>query len=72
MSYKVRTDPFIESLYRRYEGTEDRFSTPDRSAHIWELALPKNLGAGLHHLVVTSRDEFEQTRRGAFTFEITD
>lgn len=72
MAYKVRTDPFIEMLFEKYEGTEDRFSDPARSAHIWELKLPQNLNAGIHHLVVTSRDEFGQSRRGTYSFEIID
>ncbi|NKB32879.1 MAG: hypothetical protein GKR91_07255 [Pseudomonadales bacterium] len=72
MTYTVRTDPFIEALYEEYLNTEDAFSTPDRSSHIWELAMPDNLNAGLHRIVVTSTDEFGQSQRGTFTFEIVD
>ena len=72
MSYTVRTDPFIESIFEKYRGTDDAYPTPDRSAHIWEAPLPDNLSTGLHQLVVTTLDEFGQAQRGTFTFEIVD
>jgi hypothetical protein len=28
--------------------------------------------AGLHHVIVTTEDEFGQRQRGSFTFEILD
>ncbi len=72
MSYRVRTDPLVESLYEEFLNTDDAYPTPDRSAHIWEMPLPDNLGAGLHNIVVNSEDEFGQSRRGTLTFEIDD
>ena len=72
MVYRVRTDPFIETLYEEFRGTDDAYPTPDRSSHIWELAIPENLSTGLHHIVVRSTDEFGQSQRGTFTFELED
>ena len=72
MSYRVRIDPFIEGLYEEFKNTDDAYSTPDRSSHIWELAIPDNLSDGLHRVVVRSIDEFGQTQRGTFTFELED
>ena len=72
MSYRVRIDPFIEGLYEEFKNTDDAYSTPDRSSHIWELAIPDNLSDGLHRIVVRSIDEFGQTQRGTFTFELED
>jgi len=72
MAYRVRTDPFIETLYEEFRGTDDAYPTPDRSSHIWELAIPENLSTGLHHIVVRSTDEFGQSQRGTFTFELED
>ena len=70
MSYRVRLDPFIERLYEEFRNTDDAYPTPDRSSHIWELAIPDNLNNGLHRIVVKSTDEFGQTQRGTFTFEL--
>lgn len=70
MTYTVRTDPYLERLYQEYDGTDSAYSGAQRSSHIWELPLPTTLGAGLHHVVVTSLDEFGQRQRGNFTFEI--
>tara|TARA_B100000029_G_scaffold161733_1_gene157752 strand:+ start:1105 stop:2790 length:1686 start_codon:yes stop_codon:yes gene_type:complete len=72
MAYRVRTDPFIETLYEEFRGTDDAYPTPDRSSHIWEVAIPENLSTGLHHIVVRSTDEFGQSQRGTFTFELED
>ena len=70
MIYTLRTDPLVENLYQEFLNSDDAYPTPDRSAHIWELPLPEELGVGLHHIVVNSTDEFGQTRRGTLTFEI--
>ena len=70
MSYRVRLDPFIERLYEEFRNTDDAYPTPDRSSHIWELTIPDNLNSGLHRIVVNSTDEFGQSQRGTFTFEL--
>ena len=70
MTYRVRVDPFIEKLYEEYLDTDNAYPAPDRSSHIWELAIPANLSAGLHHVIVRSTDEFGQTQGGTFTFEV--
>ena len=72
MIYKVRTDPYVEALYKEFRNTDDAYPAPDRSSHLWELVMPENLSAGLHHIVVRSIDEFGQSQRGAFTFEIEE
>jgi len=70
MRYTVRTDPYVERVHSAYEGTDDSFGSARRSSHIWELPLPDSLTPGLHHVVVTTLDEFGQRQRGNFTFEI--
>ena len=70
MYYRVRLDPFIERLYEEFRNTDDAYPTPDRSSHIWELTIPDNLNSGLHRIVVNSTDEFGQSQRGTFTFEL--
>lgn len=70
MTYTVRTDPFMEQLYERLQGTDQAIGRPTRSAHIWELPLPTNLEPGVHRLEVFSEDEFGQQHHGHFSFEI--
>jgi hypothetical protein len=70
MTYTVRTDPYVERLHRTYADTDSAFGSARRSSHIWELPLPANLAPGLHHVVITSLDEFGQRQRGNFSFEL--
>jgi len=70
MIYTVRTDPYVERVHARFADTEDAYGRATRSSHIWELPIPDSLKAGLHHIRVTSEDEFGQQQRGDFTFEI--
>ena len=70
MTYVVRTDPFVERIHAQFEGTDDAYGRPHRSAHIWEHPLPDTLPPGLYRVVVTSEDEFGQARRGTFSFEV--
>ena len=70
MNYTVRTDPYVERVHALHAGTGDAFGRATRSSHIWELPLPDSLESGLHHIKVTSEDEFGQRHRGDFTFEI--
>lgn len=72
MTYTVRTDPFVEYVHAQLADTEDEFGRATRSSHIWQAALPDSLESGLHHVVVTSEDEFGQHHRGTFTFEVLD
>lgn len=69
MSNVLRTDPFMERINARYAGTDDSFSSPVPSSHIFEWVLPK-LEPGLHVIRVTAKDEFGQKSKGTFTFEI--
>ncbi len=70
MTYKVRTDPFVERLHARYAETDSAYGRPVRSSHMWEAELPTNIGPGLHRVIVISEDEFGQEQRGTFTFEL--
>lgn len=70
MQYVVRTDPFMEKIFRQYANTDNAFPRAVGSAHIWEYELPTNLNPGLHNIVVESEDEFGQQQRGVFTFEL--
>jgi|TARA_B100001964_G_scaffold231350_1_gene285876 hypothetical protein len=70
MNYTVRTDPYAERIFQRLSDTSDAISRPTRSAHIWEFQLPDELAIGIHRVEVFSEDEFGQTQRGAFSFEI--
>lgn len=71
MENVVRTDPFMERMRERFAGTDDKFSTPQPSSHIWEYPLP-NLTPGLHVIRVRSLDEFGQRARGNLTFELEE
>ncbi len=70
MTYTVRTDPFAERLAGRYQDTDSEYSPAARSAHIWEMDLPRGLAAGIHTIEIQSEDEFGQQREGTMTFEI--
>ena len=70
MNYVVRTDPFMEKIYRQHADTDNAFPGAVDSAHIWEYDLPENLERGLHSIVIESEDEFGQRQRGVFTFEL--
>lgn len=70
MTYTVRTDPFVERAAERFADSDDAFSGATRSAHIWEWPLPTSLSPGLHHVMVTSEDEFGQRQQGNFSFEL--
>lgn len=69
MTNILRTDPFMERQFARYQGTEDKFPSPAPSSHIWEYPLA-DLGPGLHVLRVRSVDEFGQRARSALSFEV--
>ena len=72
MRYVVRTDPFMESSFRRFADTDDAFVPPATSAHIWEFDLPEGLEPGIHSVVVESEDEFGQQQRGVLSFELLE
>lgn len=71
MEHVLRTDPFLERLYARYQGTEDALSKPQPSSHIWEFPL-EDITEGLHVIRVRAVDEFGQKSNDAFTFEVTE
>lgn len=66
----LRNDPFMVRQNAKYKGTPDAFSSPQPSSHIWEYELPAGLAAGLHSVVVKSRDEFSQEAEQTFSFEL--
>ena len=70
MQYTVRTDPYVERVHRQYAGTDNAYGSVHLSSHIWEAQLPADLASGLHHVIVTSEDEFGQRQRGSFSFEV--
>jgi hypothetical protein len=69
MQNVLRTDPFMERQYAKYRGTDDAFSRPQPSSHIWERAL-NDLGPGVHTARVRARDEFGQRSESTFSFEV--
>lgn len=69
MNYVIRKDPFVEKTITQFPNSYRGFEA-EFSSHIWESELPDNLASGIHSLVVTSIDEFGQTKRGVLTFEI--
>ena len=71
MQNVLRTDPFMERLRTRFAGTDDSFSAPVPSSHIWEYPLP-DLSLGLHVIRVKARDEFGQKSAKAMSFEIVE
>jgi hypothetical protein len=70
MSYRVRTDPLAEKLFAQHLGTDSETGRPSRSSHIWQLPLPTDLAAGLHRVVIETKDEFGQANRLGFSFEV--
>lgn len=70
MRYVIRTDPFASHFRSKFPELYGNKTDPAKSAHIWEYELPRNLEAGIHSLEVSSIDEFNQERRGVFTFEV--
>ncbi len=68
----LRNDPFMVRQHAKYTGTPDAFSSPQPSSHIWEYELPADLTAGLHAVVVQSKDEFGQEASQSFSFELLD
>lgn len=71
MRYIIRNDPLLERLQSRFAGSDDAFSDPVLSAHIWEADLPASLPPGIHHVTVSSEDEFGQIRQQSLSFEIS-
>jgi 3',5'-cyclic AMP phosphodiesterase CpdA len=67
----LRTDPYMEQQFARYQNTLDQFPEPVVSSHIWEYDLPSPLPPGRYAVQVTSLDEFGQTLSAGFAFEIT-
>ena len=70
MTYTVRTDPYVERVHASFAETENAYGRATRSSHIWQAPLPADLAPGLHHIVVSSIDEFGQRQRGSFSFEL--
>ena len=60
----------MEDAFERFADTDDAFLTPAPSSHIWEVDLPKSLGAGLHSVIVGTEDEFGQEQRSVLSFEV--
>jgi hypothetical protein len=69
MKNVLRTDPYMEHMYKLYENTPDKVAKPQPSSHIWEFDLPL-LAPGAHSLVFDAVDEFGQKSRQTFTFEV--
>ena len=67
-----QNDPFMVRQFEKFQDTDDSFSSPQPSSHLWEQILPDNLASGLHKVVVKSRDEFGQRARDALSFEVLD
>jgi len=70
MTYAVRTDPFMELQYQKYQSSDNPMPEPTLSAHVWEYELPGQLYPGIHSVIVRSEDEFGQRHQGHFTFEV--
>lgn len=72
MQNVLRTDPYMVRRHAQFEGSDDAFSNPQPSSHIWEHALATSLPAGLHLVRIRSEDEFGQRAFAAFTFEVVE
>jgi len=71
MEYIERTDPVYERLFKKYDGTSDKFQSPVVSSHIWQFQLPE-LEPGIHSAIVSAVDEFGFEDKEVFTFEILE
>ena len=67
----LQTDPFMERQFARYADSDDAFSEPVPSSHIWEYDL-LGLDTGVHTVWVRSEDEFGQRASRRFNFEVVE
>ncbi len=72
MERTIQTDPFMERLYQRVEGTDDAVSAPEPSSHLWTAPLPDDLAPGAHTVTVTSRNEFGRADTTAGVIEVQE
>jgi hypothetical protein len=66
-----RTDPFVIELYARNEDTKKPWVNAGRSSHIWQAALPDEVGPGTHRIAVRATDEFGETHLGWMVLEVS-
>lgn len=66
----VRNDPYMETVYARFQGTEDSYVRPEPSAHLWELPLPEGLPIGTHTAQVRSKDMYGRLTHSTLVFKI--
>jgi hypothetical protein len=70
MTYVVRNDPYMETVYARYQGTEDSYVRPEPSSHLWELPLPEGLPIGTHTARVRSKDMYGRETNSTLVFKL--
>jgi hypothetical protein len=59
-----------EDVVAELVGTEDAYSPPKPSSHLWEFVLPGDLASGVHTVTVRSTDQFGQASEDSLPFEI--
>lgn len=70
MDYTVRNDPYMETVYARFQGTADSYARPEPSSHLWETLLPGNLTIGTHIAQVRSEDMYGRKTSSNLVFKI--
>ena len=70
MTRVSRPDPFVEQLYGRYPETIKPWVKPNASSHLWQAALPAELGIGTYAVEVSAIDEYGREHGGGIVLEV--
>lgn len=71
MVHVVRNDPYMETVFARWQGTGDSYVRPEPSSHLWELPLPADLPIGTHTAQVRSKDMYGRKTHATLVFKVT-
>jgi hypothetical protein len=70
MEHLPRTDPTMELLFARHQGTADHYERPVLSSHLWQRTLRPDLGFGVHSVRVRVHDPYGEVFEASQLFEI--
>jgi C terminal of Calcineurin-like phosphoesterase/N terminal of Calcineurin-like phosphoesterase len=67
-----RLDPFVVEVYDRNRDSKKSWVEAGRSSHIWQGALPADLGIGTHRVAVRATDEYGRVHLTSMVLEVTE
>lgn len=67
-----RRDRYVRDFYRRHKATKKRWVHAVQCSHLWEAALPADLGPGIHTIRVDAVDEYGQRHQAHKILEVVD